>query len=113
MPETNEEFDKTILANYLLYKLLEEYYEFSFKTRLLKIHYTDSTGTISKFTQYAFFLEPVRSFKKRLNLSYIELSELSTLNESIQVDMNKEYLSKVNAFEFFIATISSVSVYKI
>jgi hypothetical protein len=99
----DDEQDKQIIANYLIYKLYEEFTEYSFKTRLLKIRYSDTSAKIADYIQFGFFLEPVNSIEKRFNFTQIELLDLLTLKEGILALINTPLLSKVNAFEFFIA----------
>ena len=101
--EYNEEQDKQILANYLIYKLYEEITDYSFKTRLLKIKYIDASNTFPTYEQYGFFLEPKNLLQERLNLEYVETLELKELADKIPSQTNSKLVSIVNGFEFFIA----------
>lgn len=101
----DEDQDKQIIANYLIYKLYEEMADKNFQTRLLRINYTDISGKIAPYSQYAFFLEPVQVLEKRLGLVNLEEPEMQILNTGIVPLMNKDLLSTVNGFEFFIANL--------
>jgi len=101
--KTSVEQDRNILANYLNYKLYEEFTLAHYKTRLVKINYIDSSGTYKPYTQLAFFLEPKNSLEKRLELKYIEKMDLPTLKEEIKLHTDYKQSAIVHAFEFFIA----------
>tara|TARA_Y100000768_G_C23988951_1_gene690823 strand:+ start:2797 stop:3843 length:1047 start_codon:yes stop_codon:yes gene_type:complete len=102
--KTDDEQDKQILANYLIYKLYEQMTDFSFKTRLLKINYKDRSGEYEDYTQYGFFLEPRRNIEKRLDIENIDVIELqNTLKEKVPQNIDLSLVSLVNAFEFIIA----------
>lgn len=99
----NKEQDKEIIANYLIYKLYEEVTNYSFRVRLLKIKYIDSSKTYPVYEQYGFLLEPKKVLEKRLALKYVEIPTLFQLAEKIPSLTNPNLLSIVNGFEFFIA----------
>lgn len=101
--QTDPEQDRQIIANYLIYKLYEEMTGFSFKTRLLKINYKDTSGTFSDYTQYGFFLEPNSNLEKRLGLKNVDQLELMQLGAQTPSLINMSSLKLVNAFELMIA----------
>ena len=100
--KTDSEQDKQIIANYLIYKLYEEFSDIHYKTRLLKINYSDSSGTIPDYTQYGFFLEPKKNLEIRLDSKYVDILGLQNIGENLPNRMDENLVSKVNAFEFLI-----------
>jgi hypothetical protein len=99
---SNPEIDKTVLANYLIYKFYEQVFPVHFKTRLVEISYVDVSGKIKDYTQTAFFLEPERHFEKRLHFKRLEQPEMTNLGPSIVEMIDPETASLVHGFEFFI-----------
>ncbi len=77
--------------------------DYSFKTRLFKIHYVDSSGNISDYVQYGFFLEPKKHIEMRLGLKNIDVVDLLTMKDKIIPLLDTKVLSLVNAFELMIA----------
>ena len=69
---TNSISDQQILSNYLIYKLQEQIFPMSYKTRLLSISYEDASGKIRPYRQLAFFMEPEKAIEKRLKIKRIE-----------------------------------------
>lgn len=100
--KTDSEQDRQIIANYLIYKLYEEMTDYSFKTRLLKINYTDISGTYSDYTQYVFFLEPKKNLEKRLKLKNVSHIELLQMADKVVPLLDNETVKLVNAFELMI-----------
>ena len=100
--KTDSDQDKGIIANYLIYKLYSEMTEYSFKTRLLKIRYHDTSGTYADYTQYGFLLEPKKHVEKRLNLENIDELDLLQMGPLITPRIEKAQLKVVNAFELMI-----------
>jgi hypothetical protein len=102
---TDSNLDKTVLSNYLLYKLLEEVTALSFKTRLAKITYKDQSGQIPEYIQFAFFLETDKNFAKRTLLEEVkEFSHWTYPNFSHDL-FQKDILRQINSFQFFIGNV--------
>ncbi len=59
--KTDNEQDKQIIANYLIYNLYEEFSEFHFKTRLVKINHEDTSKKYLPYDQYAFFWSLIKT----------------------------------------------------
>lgn len=101
--KTDTEQDKQIIANYLIYKLYEEFSDFHFKTRLLKIIHEDTSQKFPPYEQYGFFLEPNKNLEQRLGVVNLDVLQLMDLNVRLPELTSTEIVSKINAFEFLIA----------
>jgi len=71
------ESEKNILIEYLIYKMFNVMTDTSFRVRLLKINYVDSENKKKPFTQFGFFLEPVKMLTTRTNSLEIESGALN------------------------------------
>ncbi len=61
------ESEKNVLVEYLIYKMFNVMTDTSFKVRLLVINYVDSENKKKPFTQYGFFIEPLKMLAARTN----------------------------------------------
>jgi hypothetical protein len=61
-----EQYEQYILQEYLSYKTFNHLTDNSFRVRLLKITYEDSSGKLDPMTRYAFFIEPEEIMAQRL-----------------------------------------------
>lgn len=74
---SGSESEKNILTEYLIYKMFNVLTDTSFRVRLLKINYVDSENKKKPFTQFGFFLEPVKMLSARTNSIEIESRALN------------------------------------
>lgn len=102
---TNPEHDKLILSNYLVYKLYEEVFPIYYRTRLVEISYTDTSGQIAPYKQLAFFMEPEDHIEARLNLHRFEQEDLDKIKNEIVQMTDSEYAAHMHAFQFFIGNL--------
>jgi hypothetical protein len=72
-------FEQYILAEYLVYKTYNLLTAYSFRVRLLKVHYIDSKGNDNRKPQgtYAFLIEPEKQLARRLEGVLIDRQNLS------------------------------------
>jgi hypothetical protein len=61
------ESEKNVLVEYLIYKMFNVMTDTSFRVRLLTINYVDSENKKKPFTQYGFFIEPLKMVAARTN----------------------------------------------
>lgn len=61
------ESEKNVLIEYLIYKMFNVMTDTSFRVRLLTINYIDSENKKKPFTQYGFFIEPLKMLAARTN----------------------------------------------
>lgn len=69
---SGSESEKNIVIEYLIYKMFNVMTDTSFRVRLLKINYVDSENKKKPFTQFGFFIEPVKMLTERTNTIEIE-----------------------------------------
>ncbi len=69
MPQctAGSESEKYVLIEYLIYKMFNVMTDTSFKVRLLTINYIDSENKKKPFTQFGFFIEPLKMLTARTN----------------------------------------------
>ncbi len=75
------ESEKYVLIEYLIYKMYSVMTDTSFKVRLLKINYIDSENKKKPFTQFGFFIEPLKMLEARTNS--IEIASRALNQKSI------------------------------
>jgi len=79
VPQCNpgRESEKYVLIEYLIYKMFSTLTDTSFKVRLLTVKYIDSENRQKPFTQFGFFIEPVKMLAARTNSMEIESRALT------------------------------------
>lgn len=103
--KTDGEIDKSIMANYLQYRLLELITPYHFKTRLVEISYTDDSNTFVPYKQLAFFLEPDDHLETRLAIKDITPKEFKILDQEVIDNFDPDIKSLAIAFEFLIGNL--------
>jgi hypothetical protein len=78
---TGSESEKNVLIEYLIYKMFSVMTDTSFRVRLLTINYIDSESKKKPFTQYGFFIEPVKMLASRTNT--VEIASRALNQKSI------------------------------
>lgn len=61
------ESEKNVLVEYLIYKMFNVMTDTSFRVRLLTVNFVDSENKKKPFTQYGFFIEPLKMLAARTN----------------------------------------------
>jgi hypothetical protein len=61
------EYEQYVIMEYLIYRLYEVLSDVSYKTRLLKVTYTDINNPSRTYKKFAFFIEDTDLFEERLN----------------------------------------------
>lgn len=75
------ENEKYVLKEYLIYKLFNLMTDTSFRVRLLRVTYIDTEKERKKnFTQYGFFIEPIKMLTERTNTIQIKSKALNQKN---------------------------------
>ena len=75
------ESEKYVLIEYLIYKMFSVMTDTSFRVRLLTVNYVDSENNKKPFTQYGFFIEPVKMLAARTNS--VEIASRALTQKSI------------------------------
>ena len=63
----DQAYQNYILKEFLVYKLLNQLTDFSFKARLVKVTYLDSEDDMESLIRYGFLIEDQRSLAKRID----------------------------------------------
>mgnify|MGYP001304410525 CR=1 FL=1 len=87
---------KTI-NNFLAYKKFNILSPFSYKVRLVKIKYVDSSKALEPFIGWGFFVEPKRKILRRF-----PFKSLSRKKQSRKTNFNSKQTALLHAFNFFI-----------
>ncbi|MDX2413747.1 MAG: hypothetical protein QNK33_01030, partial [Bacteroidales bacterium] len=74
--DTSEIFEKYMLREFLVYKMMNTISDYSFRVRLLKVNYIDISNSSPGFTKYAFAIEPLKELIKRKGGTELENVEL-------------------------------------
>ena len=91
-----ERFEQSVLNEYLAYKINNQLTSFSYKVRLAKITYIDSSGRQRPISRYGFFIESREEFEKRNGVSFVETKNLH------QEVLDRYQMSLVTIFQYLI-----------
>ena len=69
-------YEQNLLAEYLAYRVYNQLTDFSYKVRLAKITYIDSSGRSKPISRFGFFIETKEEFEKRNCVSFVETKNL-------------------------------------
>jgi len=90
-------FDQYVLKEYLAYKLLNNLdSDYSFKTRLVRIHYVDINKSKNSYTAYGILIENETMLAKRNNAVIIKSDKFTPK------DMNARDMNRMALFNFMI-----------
>lgn len=89
-------FEDYVLKEYLVYKLFNVVSEYSYRVRLLKVRFIDTSEKQRNFHKYAFLIEPMDLLEERLEVFEIE-SVILTYE-----DLIPELLDRMTLFQFMI-----------
>ncbi len=76
--KTSERFQRYLLKEYLVYKILNVLTPVSFNVRLLKVSYIDSEKDGKPLERYGFFIEHKKRLAARVNLPTSEVARIRT-----------------------------------
>ena len=86
-----------IINHYLAYKQFSLFSPFSYKVRLVKVTYRDTSKNLPSFTGWGFFLEPKNYILKRF-----PFKKVSSLRKFRSKKLDRQQTALLHAFNFFI-----------
>ncbi|MBG08974.1 MAG: hypothetical protein CME68_09465 [Halobacteriovoraceae bacterium] len=86
-----------VINHYLAYKQFSLLSPFSYRVRLVKIVYTDTSKVLNKFTGWGFFLEPKNDLLNRF-----PFKRVSSSKKYLSGKLDKKQTALLHAFNFFI-----------
>ena len=89
-------YEQAVLREYLAYRILNLLTPYSFRVRLLRLRYIDSTGDRDEQVRYAFLLEHKNRLGKRIDAKDLKLEE--TTVEALQPD----HLNLTSLYQYLI-----------
>jgi len=89
-------FEQNLLTEYLAYKLYNQLTDFSYKVRLAKITYIDSSGYRKPISRFGFFIETKEEFEKRNCVSFVKTKNLH------QEVLDRFQMTLVTIFQYLI-----------
>jgi hypothetical protein len=90
------QFRSYLMKEYLVYKLYNQITPYSFKTRLVKIHYADSRNPNKRFTAYGFVIEDEDDMAERNHAVVLNNKSLT------QKNMNSQDMARLAVFNYMI-----------
>ena len=90
-----DDYEQNVLLEYLLYRAYEALDTLSYRVRLTRITYVDTTGRRDTLTKYGFLIENDRMLAQRFGQD--SLFEMAGLNE---LDLEPSTMTKVAVFQF-------------
>lgn len=94
-----EEYDRYVLKEYLVYKLYNVLTPVSFRVRLVRMTYVDSSSRETIHQGFAFLIEEVDALARRLNAREVKDDKLRPQ------DVDADQLSLVSVFQFMIGNL--------
>lgn len=92
----SDRYEQLILREFLAYRFLQVFTDNSFRVRLLRISWNDTSGAQTPFEHYGFFIEDEERLGKRLGLKAADKRNLRP------ADLQPEQASLVAVFEYLI-----------
>jgi hypothetical protein len=92
-----DDYEQNVLLEYLLYRTYHEIDTLSYRVRLARMTYVDTTGRRDTLTKYAFLIENDKMLARRFGQD--SLLEMAGLNE---LDLEATTMTKVAVFYFMI-----------
>jgi len=89
-------YQEYTLKEYLIYKLYNVLTDFSYRVRLARINYINTSGKGKQFTEYAFFIEPTGTLVERVNGIEFSVGKLTQRN------IKAEVMDRMAIFNFMI-----------
>jgi hypothetical protein len=92
-------YEQAVIREYLVYRVLNVFTDFSFRARLLRISYVDSDSNDSDDATFAILIESDKRLAKRLNLDELEV-------DSVQLEMlNRKHTNLISIYEYIIGNL--------
>jgi hypothetical protein len=88
--------EETLLREYLVYKLYNVLTENSFRVRLLKVNYINTSKQNKTLSEYAFVIEPIELLAKRLDAIEVKAANLN------QKKLKPEMMDRMAIFNYMI-----------
>ena len=89
-------FEQFVLKEYLSYRLFNMISDMSFKVRLAKLTYSDTSGKRKPMTKWGFVIEQTKHLAKRHNA--VELEEVKVNTQ----ETNRQFMTLVSVFQYFL-----------
>jgi len=89
-------YQENTLKEYLIYKLYNVITDSSYRVRLARINYINTSGKGKPFTEYAFFIEPAEILAQRINATEITVGKLT------QKNIKPEVMDRMAIFNFMV-----------
>ena len=90
-------YEQLVLKEYLVYRIMNQVSDYSFRVRLLRITYVDSDNPRNQRTTYGFLIEHKDRLAKRLNLRRIEVKSTTI------TALHGDYTNLISMFQYFVA----------
>jgi hypothetical protein len=88
--------ERNLLEEYLIYKMYNVFTDSSFRVRLLKINYVNTSKKKKTVTTYGFFIEPLDMLAERINCTPVEALHLT------QKNIDPRYMDQMALFNYMI-----------
>lgn len=95
--DNSSRYQRSVLGEYIAYRMLNELTDVSFRVRLLRITYIDTDGRDDDRVRYGFFIEHEDRLAKRLGVTTVDLEQ--TRVSALQPG----YMNLVSMFHYLIA----------
>ncbi|MGI9271793.1 MAG: hypothetical protein ACR2QT_08465 [Woeseiaceae bacterium] len=92
----SKQYDQTVVAEYLAYRILNVLTDVSFRVRLMRVKYVYADDDNDTVEAYAFFIEHKEGLEKRLQLPAKEIRKISTR------ELQPEHGNLVSVFHYLI-----------
>ena len=90
------EYEQNIINEYLAYRVYNRLTDYSYKVRLAKVTYIDSSGRRKPISRYGFFIETREEFERRNCVSFVETKNLH------QEVVDRYQMTLLAIFQYFI-----------
>jgi hypothetical protein len=97
--KSGKQYEQYVLSEYLVYKLFNLISEYSFRVRLIRMKYIDSSGKFNPRISYAFIIENKDQVASRLN---------ATIDERVGIperNIDPPSLATLNLFQYMIGNV--------
>lgn len=89
-------YEQAVLKEYLAYRILNTVTDWSFRVRLLRVRYVESTNGKDIVTSYAFLIEHRKQLAKRIGMKVDDSASTSVLA------LNSAHTNLVSVFQFLV-----------
>lgn len=85
-----------LFKEYLIYKLYNALTDYSFKVRLIEVHYINTKRKNKVYKSYAFLIEPIEWLAKRTNCTVVKVNSIT------QDDIIPEMMDRMSIFNYLV-----------